>query len=513
VITSINHIRNRGMGETPMLRSGNITRMTVQDAPHAPAMSPTLAYEPAAEAAPVGSRRRERLVSLDVFRGITIAAMLLVNNPGKGRAYAPLEHADWNGWTPTDLIFPFFLFIVGVAIPFSMSKRAMRLGKMELLGGIWFRALCIMLCGALLHALPTAAMDPLPKGFVTLWVLRWVAVMFTVGGLFAVLYPMKRSPHWKWIIPGIGLGLVLLLVGIHFANRHALASGIGDSFKFGGGAMLPYKYRIPGVLQRIGVCYGVAATIALFAGWRTVLAAAVILMAVYSGLMLRAPFENHQVGSLTHNDNLARRIDEKVFRNHNYGQYPDPEGLLSTLPAVGSVLLGILCGYWLRTQRAPMERGAGLLAMGVVVTVVGVLLDWWLMPINKQIWTPSFTVFTAGLGMLTLGAIFWIVDVQGWKWWTWPWVVYGMNAIAAFVAASLGARLLNMVKTRAWDGRELGLGTIMRDRAAEGVHWVGQWWPAIDTPGMTSLAGALCFVLMIWVVMCVLYLFKVFIKV
>jgi predicted acyltransferase len=340
-----------------------------------------------------------------------------------------------------------------------------------------------------------------------------VAVIFTVGGLFAVLYPFKRSPHWKWIIPGVGVTLVLLLVAVHFANRHALASGIGDNFKFGGGMMLPYRYRIPGVLQRIGVCYGVAATIALLAGWRTVLAAAVILMAVYSGLMLKAPFENHQVGSLTQRDNLARRIDEKVFRNHVYGQYPDPEGLLSTLPAIGSVLLGILCGYWLRTQRPVIERAAVLLGMGVAVTMTGVLLDWWLMSINKQIWTPSFTVFTAGMGMLILGVIFVIVDVVGWKWWTWPWVVYGMNAIAAFVAAGLVARLLSIVKTRAWDGRELALGTIMREAAANGVHALGHWWRAIDTPGMTSLAGALCFVLLIWAMMCVLHLFKIYIKV
>lgn len=485
-------------------------RMTVQEARAAPELSPRLTYE----ATPLREGGKpQRLVSLDVFRGITIAAMLLVNNPGQGRAYGPLRHADWHGWTATDLIFPFFLFIVGVAIPFSMSKRAMKAGKLELLGGIWFRALSIVLCGALLHALPLSSMDPLPKGYLTLWALRWVAVLFTVGGLFAVLYPLKQSWHWKWIIPSIGVGLVLLLVAIHFANRHALASGIGESFRFGGGMMLPYKYRIPGVLQRIGICYGVAATIALFAGWRTVLAAAVVLMALYSALMLKAPFENHQVGSLTQKDNLARRIDEKVFRNHVYGPYPDPEGLLSTMPAIASVLLGILCGYWLRTQRPAMERGTGLLAMGVAVTIVGVLLDWWLMPINKQLWTPSFTVFTVGLGMLTLGLIFWVVDVQGWKWWTWPWVVYGMNAIAAFVAAGVVARLLKLVKVNVGEQRQQSLDTLMNDAAANGIHSLGQWVPAIDRPGMTSLAAALCFVLLIWVMMCVLYLFKVFIKV
>jgi uncharacterized membrane protein len=166
--------------------------MTVQDAQQVGAMTPVMvSVGPATEAAaqrepevglgpaPVSMvpPKPERLVSLDVFRGITIAAMMLVNNPGKGTAFGPLEHADWNRWTPTDLIFPFFLFIVGVAIPFSMSRRLVLAGgKLKMRGQIWLRALSIVLCGSLLHALPLAAMDPVPPGFWMLRIIRWAAL-------------------------------------------------------------------------------------------------------------------------------------------------------------------------------------------------------------------------------------------------------------------------------------------------------------------------------------------------
>jgi predicted acyltransferase len=501
--------------------------MTVQEVQPATAAepqwpTPQQSAPPPTSTLALGLTRPQRLVSLDVFRGITIAAMLLVNNPGKGRTFGPLRHADWNGWTMTDLIFPFFLFIVGVAIPFSMSKRAMTAGKLQLLGGIWMRALSIVLCGALLHALPLSSMDPVPDGYGMLRILRWIALIFTLLGLFAVFFPWKRSRYWNWILPAIGVTLVLLLVAIHFYNKHALAAGIGNSFRFGGGMMTPYTYRIPGVLQRIGICYGIAATIALVAGWRMVLVSAIILMAAYSALMLKAPFENHEVGSLTQKDNLARRIDEKVFRNHVYGQYPDPEGLLSTLPAIGSVLLGILCGHWLRTQRNPIEKAAGLLAMGVLVTIIGVLLDWWLMPINKQIWTPSFTVFTAGMAMLGLGTVFYVADVRGHRRWALPFKIYGVNAIAAFVLAGILGRVsARIVFKHPQTGADTDPLAFARGEVADGMHHTAAWlaqhlgpaWQALDAPNNVSLAQAIAFVLIVFLAMSVLYVCKIFIKV
>ena len=523
--------------------------MTVADAPQeiplAPESPPSgVAASPAhpiglaeVDVAEFALVKPQRLTSLDVFRGITIAAMLLVNYPGLGKAYAPLGHAEWHGWTPTDLIFPFFLFIVGVAVPFSLGKRSATDSRGEMFLHIWARALSLVLLGLLLAAIPFSDIERLPDGYTTLRILRWVTYAVVAGGIVALLFPW-RSRKLSLLVPPI-VAVLLLVVGlaVHYATRHAIETGLSPSFGYGNGLFRPTRMRFPGVLQRIGVCYGVAATIALFAGWRTVLVSFVILCAGYSALMLKAPYHrDHVMGSLTEQDNLARRIDEDVFNRtvtrpdgtrvpiavHTYGKYPDPEGILSTLPAIGSVLLGILVGYPLRsTQRTNVEKCARLLANGVLVTTAGVLLGWWLMPINKQIWTPSFTVFTAGVGMLTLGAVFYLTDVKGRRAWAWPFKVYGMNAIAAFVFVGILYRVAAAITVTDPATRQpVSLWKFCQQQVAEGVHRAGAWWqqampfmPPLDTPGNTSLAFAFAVVLAIFVLMALMYAFKVFLKV
>ncbi len=478
----------------------------------------------------------QRLVSLDVFRGLTIAAMLLVNYGGIGAKYAPLEHADWHGWTPTDLIFPFFLFIVGVAIPFSFAKRADSKSRGEMLLHVWSRALSLVLLGALLNAFPFRGIAPLPNGFTLLGVLRVVTCVVISAGFVALLFPWRSKKLSLLLPPVVGVVLVGLGLTIHYANRHALHAGLPDTFGFGNGLFHPSRLRMPGVLQRIGICYGVAATIALFAGWRTVLASFIIFCTAYSVLMLNAPYHDHATGSLTEQDNLARRVDEDVFNRHattpdgqrvqismhTYDKYPDPEGLLSTLPAIGSVLLGILAGYSLRcAKRSNVEKCAGLLANGVLVAILGVLLSWWLMPINKKIWTPSFAVFTAGTGMLTLGAIFYLTDVKGRRAWAWPFKMYGMNAIAAFVFSGVIVRIATIIQlTDPATQKKMSLWIFCQQQVAEGVHRAGAWWaqalphfPPLDTPANTSVAFSLAFVLVILLVLSVMYAFKLFLKV
>jgi predicted acyltransferase len=477
--------------------------------------------------------KAKRLVSLDVFRGITIAAMLIVNNPGDwGHKYAPLEHAEWHGWTPTDLIFPFFLFIVGVAIPFSFAKRSATESRGQMLAHVWSRALSLFLLGALLQAFPYHGIDPLPPQYTMLHVLRIALYVVLAVGFVALLFPW-RSRKLALLLPPI-VGLVLLGLGyaIQHANMSALDAGLPATFSFGNGLFRPSHFRIPGVLQRIGICYGVAATIALFAGWRTILVSLVIFCAAYSALMLKGTFPGHETGSITKQDNFARSVDVKVFdrfdangrvlAKHTYGEYPDPEGIVSTLPAIGSVLLGILVGLSLRrSDRTNLEKCASLLARGLLVTIAGVLLGWWLMPINKKIWTPSFAVFTAGLGMLTLGAIFYIMDVKGRRAWALPFKIYGMNAIAAYVFSGIIVRILLATKvTDPVSGKLMTAWTLCQHRVADAVHQAGTWWahalphlPPLDTPGNTSLAFSLGYVILILLLMGVLYVFKVFLKV
>src|SRR4051812_14875743 len=210
-------------------------------------MTTTLESSPAVETiasppqAPASIPKAPRLVSLDVFRGITIAAMILVNYPGHGLAYGPLEHADWNGWTPTDLIFPFFLFIVGVAIPFSQAKRTEGAGqtRKQLLGRIWVRALSLFMLGELLTGFPYTDRDPLPDGWVTLKILRVLCWIFCSVGIVALLIPWKWPRVAMWTPLIITAVFYLMLPIIAWANRHAIAKGLPENFVFGNGMLRP----------------------------------------------------------------------------------------------------------------------------------------------------------------------------------------------------------------------------------------------------------------------------------
>ena len=477
-----------------------------------------------------------RLASLDVFRGLTIAMMVLVNN-GPGTPYAPLKHAAWHGWTPTDLIFPFFLFIVGVAVPFSLAKRGAAASRGQLLGRIWIRALSLILLGLLLAAsvVPLPWLNNPPAGFHFTKAMRWFCFVFSYVSILALLIP------WKWprvatVLP-IVIAVVLggLAVAMHFVRTKAIAHGWNADAFGKGGLFNPDFMRIPGVLARIGVCYGVAATIALFAGWRTVTISTLALCTLYVVLMLKVEVTGHELGSLSEFDNFARTVDVKVLerwttdasgtpkltQKHSYRDYPDNEGIVSTLPAIATTLIGVLVGWWLRTPHTPAERCAGLLAVSGPVIFLGIALDHALMPINKTLWTPSYTVFTAGLAMLVLGTIFWLCDVLGRRRLVWPLTVIGMNAIAAFVAASLVIRMSNFFPNfKLNNGTKGGFHTYAREHLTLGLHNVSDWLqthaprlPDIATPQNESLAYSLAFVAVIWLLTLVLYVTRVFVKV
>lgn len=500
-------------------------------------------FEQLEEPAPAVAPRR--LLSLDVFRGITIAAMLLVNN-GPGTPYAPLEHAEWHGWTVTDLIFPFFLFIVGVAIPLSLIRRGAseHLTVGQQVARIWTRALSLILLGVLLAANNLVwPFTNTPGGFPLASGLRMFGFVFVYGSIFFLLTPWPWKSVSRWMPVAIAVLLAGYLVTMHFVREGAIANG-WPSDAFGAGAFNPDMLRLPGVLQRIGICYGVAAMIALLFQWRGVLLFALLFCAVYSVLMLQGRFpgaDDATRGSLTKEVNFARAVDEFVFDRktvaedgtasysyrHAYRDYPDNEGIVSTLPAIATALIGVLVGFWLLTQRSKSELAAGLLATGLLVALLGLLLDHALMPINKALWTPSFTVFTAGMGMLCLGFVFWLIEVCGRRAWAWPFKVIGMNAIAAFVLANLLVRVGRLIVVTDpgvnKDGRPIGdvaLLTYLNNRIIAGTHAASDFWtslsahlPALDTPQNLSLAYALAIVLIVWLITWVMYLCRVFVKV
>lgn len=338
---------------------------------------------------------RQRLLSLDVFRGLTVAGMLLVNNPGTWSAiYPPLRHAEWHGWTPTDLIFPWFLFIVGITTVLSMESRRAR--------------------G---HGMPELTRQILRRG----------AIIFLLGLLLS------------WF-PGYTWGAVAGNPDPTFLER------VGDRL---------LNTRIPGVLQRIALAYTAAGLLIIRLGPRKQLGAAAALLLGYWGVMTLLPVPDSGVmGWRTLDDpsgNLAAWLDRALLDWGSLGNHLwvssrtwDPEGLLSTLPAVGTVLLGAQAGRWLGGSEPLSERLNMLFAAGMLATVVGAMWGW-VFPINKSLWTSSYTVFTAGLAAVTLATIIWMVDVRGWRQWTYPFVVYGVNPIVAFVGSGLMARLIYSV--------------------------------------------------------------------
>jgi predicted acyltransferase len=361
-----------------------------------------------------------RLVSLDVFRGITIAGMVLVNDPGSWEhIYWPLEHAQWHGWTPTDLVFPFFLFIVGVAITLALGNRVER-------------------------------------GDVT------------------------RAVYWKII------------------RRTLIIFGIG--LFLNGFPHFPLaEWRIPGVLQRIAVCYFFASIIFLNTRVRAQILIAIALLLVYWLLVKFIPAPGFAAGDLTKEGSLPSFVDRVVFGKHVWAQAKvyDPEGLLSTIPAIATTLIGVLTGHWLRAERSRIEKVAGMFVAGAVLVAIG----WgWnaFFPINKALWTSSYVLFTGGLALQFLAICYWLIDIKGYRRWTKPFVIFGMNAIALYVGAALISDLLGLIKV---GGDSLG-GWIYE-------HLFASWL----TPVNASLAFAIGFVLVCLFLMWLLYRKRIFIKI
>ncbi len=394
--------------------------------------------------------KRERLLSLDVFRGITIAGMLLVNNPGTWSAiFPPLEHAEWNGWTPTDLIFPVVLFIVGITTHLSLSARRAR-GDDD--------------------------------SAVVRQILRRGIIIYLLG------FAMAMFPFYQW-------GTIASIPNATPWDR------------------ILYRIehvRILGVLPRIAIVYICAGLLTL----KTTLKQQVIIIATllfgywFAMTLIPVPGE-HEIGAVllnTHDRNLAAWLDRAILgTNHTWSGSVtfDPEGPMSTIPAIATSMLGVIAGRWIVQKEKPLlERISGMFAVGAIAMMVGLMWNW-AFPINKSLWTSSYVIFTAGMACVSIATIMWIVDYCNVKWWTKPFVIYGVNPIVAFVGSGVLARLIYTL----WHVSYRGNSVAIQDAIYQIVFL--PWLP----PRVASLAFAISFVVLWYGILTVLYRRNIILKV
>ncbi len=319
--------------------------------------------------------QNQRFLSLDVFRGLTVAGMILVNNPGSwGYVYAPFRHAKWDGCTPTDLVFPFFLFAVGNAMSFAMKKYD-ALGNAAVLGKIFKRTLLIFLIGLFLNAFPF----------------------------------VKYNEAGDLVFKGFD------------------------------------KLRILGVLQRIALCYGIGALLIHYLRPKGALIAAIVLLFGYWGIL--GFFGGSDPYSLA--GYLGTDIDKMILgENHMYhgeGVAFDPEGLLSTLPAIGNVIFGYLVGRFVQQNRQSPTMLMKLVIGGSIFIVLGLLWGT-VFPINKKIWTSSYVLYTVGIATLLLSVFIYLIEMKGWRKGTYFFEVFGKNPLFIFVMSGVLVKTYGLIR-------------------------------------------------------------------
>jgi predicted acyltransferase len=371
----------------------------------------------------------QRLVFLDVVRGLTVAFMILVNNNGSEEvAYWPLKHADWNGWTPTDLVFPIFIFLVGISIVFSTASRMAR-GEAK--------------SALLMHAF------------------RRAAIIFALGIL------------------------------IHGFPHYPLAT-----------------LRIYGVLQRIAVCYLVASILYL---WDrrvvTLVSVSVICLLGYWILVRWVPvpgfgMPGRDIPFLDKDINWVSVVDRQLFPRRLLEGTRDPLGLISTIPAIATCLLGVLTGLWLRTQKGMTAKAGGMLSGAIAGLALGRFWAIWF-PINKRLWTSSYVLFAAGWTLLILAICYFAIEIRKHAGsWTYPWRIFGANAIFTYAFAELLSTVLEIIHVG-----NAGQAITLKDLIYTRI------FSPIVNPSFGSLLYSLSYVLVCFVPAVMLFRKRIFIKI
>lgn len=389
--------------------------------------------------------KSKRLLSVDVMRGLTVAGMILVNNPGSwSHIYAPLRHAEWNGLTPTDLVFPFFMFIMGVSMCLSLGRRGATLSSASLMK-ILKRFVVIFLLGLLLG---------------------WFGTF--CGRLAWGSAGDEQLPLWATLL------------------------NAANSFD---------TIRVLGVLPRLAICYLVATIIVITVKRKAILWITGLLLITYTIIILIGN------GFEFSDRNVISVVDHAVLgENHMYHDTVggmrlafDPEGLLSTLPSIAHVLIGYCCGLTLISANdTTSDKALKLFIAGTVLTFAGFLLSYGL-PLNKKIWSPTFVLTTCGLASSLLALLTWSIDIRGsrrvWR----PAEVFGVNPLALYVLSGVLAILLGTIQI---GGQSIG-----------GIFYHDVLLTLIPSPKTASLAFALSFVALNWLIGYILYRRHIYIKI
>lgn len=381
-----------------------------------------------------------RLLALDILRGITIAGMILVNNPGSwGAIYAPLQHAEWHGLTPTDLVFPFFMFIMGVSTYFSLRKFEFRFSA----ASIWK-------------------------------IVRRSIVIFAIG-------------------------LAIAWLGTFLRGLYNEASVLDAALNFD-------QIRILGVMPRLAICYGVGAVLAILFKPRNLPWLIAAMLVIYAVILI---FGN---GMELSNSNIISIVDRAILGdNHMYkgtggGIIFDPEGLLSTLPSIAHMLIGLMCGMIILQTKDNSKRINSLFIIGTILTFAGFLLDYGI-PINKKIWSPTFVLTTCGLASSFLGLLIWIIDIKGYKRWCRFFEVFGINPLFMYC---LGAVLSILISSLRIPSATAASGYV----TLKSLAYTDGLVPLCGGDAtLASLIFAILFVVLNWCIGLILYKKKIYIKI
>jgi predicted acyltransferase len=410
---------------------------------------------------------KDRILSVDVLRGMTVILMTIVNNPGDwGNVYPPLLHASWHGCTPTDLVFPFFLFVVGISTALAMPVKQISSKTYQKIATRTFRIICLGLFLNFFSKLDAFGLEGFP--------LIIYRLGFTALAVVAFLgdYDKKKQLY-------VAVGSFLLMM--------VLAFGGFEQFE---------NVRIPGVLQRIGIVYGIVSLIYLHTSMKVQVVIGMSILFIYWGIMTLIPIPDGTPPNLEVATNLASWIDNELLGSHNWASAKvwDPEGILSTLPAIGTGIAGLLIGQLLIREIPQRKKSLQLLGIGVAAIILGLLWNI-VFPINKALWTSSYVIYTAGLATLVLSILYYITDVRKYKNWTKPFIIFGVNPMVIFFFSGIIPRVLGMIEVPSPAGESISVRAYIYDYMIV---------PLFENPMNASLAGALIY-LVIWFVILTLF--------